>query len=51
MNILVVEDDSDIGAMLSRGLSAEGFDVTVVGRADGLSTQRGSTIPARWCST
>ncbi|ABS67048.1 response regulator transcription factor [Xanthobacter versatilis] len=34
MNILVVEDDSDIGAMLSRGLSAEGFDVTVVGRAD-----------------
>lgn len=34
MNILVVEDDADIGAMLSRGLSAEGFDVTVVGRAD-----------------
>lgn len=34
MNILVVEDDSDIGAMLSRGLSAEGFDVTVVGRAE-----------------
>ncbi|MFG1299611.1 response regulator transcription factor [Xanthobacter sp. V3C-3] len=34
MNILLVEDDSDIGAMLSRGLTAEGFDVTVVGRAD-----------------
>lgn len=34
MNILVVEDDSDIGAMLSRGLNAEGFDVQVVGRAD-----------------
>lgn len=34
MNVLVVEDDGDIGAMLNRGLSAEGFDVTVVGRAD-----------------
>ncbi|WP_029003329.1 response regulator transcription factor [Azorhizobium doebereinerae] len=34
MNILVVEDDLDIGAMLSRGLRAEGFEVTVVGRAD-----------------
>lgn len=34
MNILVVEDDGDIGAMLRRGLTAEGFDVTVVGRAD-----------------
>ena len=34
MNILVVEDDTDIGSMLSRGLVAEGVDVTVVGRAD-----------------
>jgi DNA-binding response OmpR family regulator len=34
MNILVVEDDIDIGSMLSRGLRAEGFDVTLVERAD-----------------
>jgi DNA-binding response OmpR family regulator len=34
MNILIVEDDVDIGPMLSRGLEAEGFDVTLVERAD-----------------
>lgn len=33
MNILIVEDDVDIGAMLSRGLAAEGFEVTVVDKA------------------
>lgn len=34
MNLLIVEDDVDIGSMLTRGLEAEGFDVTVVDRAD-----------------
>jgi len=34
VNVLVVEDDADIGSMLRRGLGAEGFDVTVVERAD-----------------
>ncbi|MDQ0507221.1 response regulator transcription factor [Xanthobacter agilis] len=34
MNILVVEDDGDIGAMLSRGLNAEGFDVEVATSAE-----------------
>ena len=33
MNVLVVEDDADIGSLLSRGLEAEGFAVTVVERA------------------
>lgn len=33
MNILVVEDDMDIGSLLSRGLEAEGFAVTVVEKA------------------
>ncbi|MBP0580596.1 response regulator transcription factor [Labrys sp. LIt4] len=34
MNVLLVEDDADIGSMLSRGLKVEGFDVTTVERAD-----------------
>ncbi|MGJ4859418.1 response regulator transcription factor [Labrys sp. KB_33_2] len=34
MNVLLVEDDVDIGSMLSRGLKVEGFDVTTVERAD-----------------
>jgi DNA-binding response OmpR family regulator len=34
MNVLIVEDDADIGSILTRGLKAEGFDVTVVDRAD-----------------
>lgn len=34
MNVLIIEDDTDIGSLLSRGLKAEGFDVTVVERAD-----------------
>ncbi|WP_448954807.1 response regulator transcription factor [Labrys neptuniae] len=34
MNVLLVEDDTDIGSMLSRGLKVEGFDVTTVERAD-----------------
>ncbi|MFC7400498.1 response regulator transcription factor [Chelatococcus sp. GCM10030263] len=33
MNILVVEDDADIGSLLARGLEAEGFMVTVVDTA------------------
>jgi DNA-binding response OmpR family regulator len=33
MNVLIVEDDADIGSVLTRGLSGEGFDVTVVDRA------------------
>lgn len=43
MNILVVEDDADIGSLLSRGLQAEGFAVTVVERADeALEAARGA---------
>jgi DNA-binding response OmpR family regulator len=34
MNVLIVEDDTDIGSMLTRGLRAEGFDVTAVESAD-----------------
>jgi DNA-binding response OmpR family regulator len=34
MNVMIVEDDTDIGSMLTRGLKAEGFDVTAVERAD-----------------
>ncbi|RJF80574.1 DNA-binding response regulator [Oleomonas cavernae] len=34
MNVLLVEDDADIGSFLIRGLKADGFDVTVVDRAD-----------------
>ncbi|MFA5123310.1 response regulator transcription factor [Zavarzinia sp.] len=33
MNLLLVEDDPDIGSILVRGLKADGFDVTVVDRA------------------
>ncbi|GJD33054.1 Response regulator ArlR [Methylobacterium adhaesivum] len=32
--VLIVEDDSDIRAMLARGLEAEGFSVGVAGRVD-----------------
>jgi two-component system OmpR family response regulator len=32
--VLIVEDDGDIDAMLTRGLTAEGFAVSVAGRAD-----------------
>jgi DNA-binding response OmpR family regulator len=35
MNVLIVEDDPDIGSVLSRGLGGEGFDVTVVDTAAG----------------
>ena len=34
MNVLIIEDDAVIGSMLTRGLEAEGFDVTVVEEAD-----------------
>ena len=34
MNVLIVEDDADIGSVLTRGLSGEGLDVTVVDRAE-----------------
>ena len=34
MNVLIVEDDADAGSMLTLGLEAEGFDVTVVEQAD-----------------
>lgn len=51
MNILVVEDDGDIGAMLSRGLSAEGFDVEVATAPRPRSTPPAPTTRARSCST
>lgn len=35
VNILVVEDDPDIGALLNRGLGAAGFSVSWVDTADG----------------
>jgi DNA-binding response OmpR family regulator len=39
--VLVVEDDSDIGAMLSRGLAAEGFTVRVAtGASEALAAAR-----------
>ncbi|TNC13421.1 response regulator transcription factor [Methylobacterium terricola] len=33
-NVLIVEDDGDIRAMLARGLSAEGFDIDLAGGVD-----------------
>src|ERR1700709_1432886 len=37
--VLIVEDDRDIDAMLARGLTAEGFEVAVAGRADDALSQ------------
>lgn len=34
MNVLIIEGDTDEGSMLTLGLQAEGFDVTVVEQAD-----------------
>ncbi len=45
MNILVVEDDVDIGSLLSRGLEAEGFAVTVVERASDAIDSAGANNP------
>jgi two-component system OmpR family response regulator len=43
--VLVVEDDPDIGAVLTRGLTAEGFAVSVAGRADEALTAAHDTLP------
>ncbi len=34
MNVLIIEDDTQVGSMLTRRLEAEGFDVTLVDQAD-----------------
>ncbi|HEU4519340.1 MAG TPA: response regulator transcription factor [Microvirga sp.] len=43
--VLVVEDDCDIRSMLERGLAAEGFDVSVAGRADDALARARETSP------
>jgi DNA-binding response OmpR family regulator len=46
MNLVVVEDDVDIGSFLSRGLEAEGFDVTVVETAAAALERTAAQVPS-----
>lgn len=46
MNVLVVEDDVDIGSVLARGLESEGFSVTVVETAAAAVTEARKGLPA-----
>ena len=43
--VLIVEDDSDIDAMLSRGLEAEGFAVSVAARVDSALAAARDSVP------
>jgi DNA-binding response OmpR family regulator len=45
LNILVVEDDPDIGALLDRGLGAAGFSVTWVDTASGALRHMADHVP------
>jgi two-component system OmpR family response regulator len=47
MKLLVVEDDSEMGGLVERGLTAEGYDVTLVTNGvDALIALRGDTFAA-----
>ena len=45
VNVLVVEDDPDIGALLHRGLGAAGFSVSSVDTAEGASRHMAAAHP------
>ena len=46
MNLFVVEDDVDIGSFLSRGLEAEGFEVTVMETAAAALERTAAEVPS-----